>query len=87
MTSSWIVGSLLCAGRLDWLHECRLDVDAADLDVELFSSTRAVATRTWAMAASTSGKGLACWRRANAAPRLAWGAVERREPRLFKLEA
>jgi hypothetical protein len=40
LTSSWIVGSLLCAGRLDRLRECRLDVDAADLDVALLSSTR-----------------------------------------------
>jgi hypothetical protein len=27
------------------------------------------------MAASTSGEGLACWRRANAVPRLAWGLL------------
>jgi hypothetical protein len=46
LTSSWIVGSLLCAGRLDRLCECRLDVDVADLDTALLSSTRAVATRT-----------------------------------------
>jgi hypothetical protein len=46
LTSSWIVGILLCAGRLDRLRECRLDVDAADLDTALFSSTRVVATRT-----------------------------------------
>jgi hypothetical protein len=46
LTSSWIVGSLLCAGRLDRLRECRLVVDAADLDTTLFSSTKAVATRT-----------------------------------------
>jgi hypothetical protein len=35
----------LCAGQLDRLHECRLDVDAADLDAVFFSSTRAVATQ------------------------------------------
>jgi hypothetical protein len=46
LTSSWIVGSLLCAGRLDRLRECRLDIDVADLDTALLSSTRAVATRT-----------------------------------------
>jgi hypothetical protein len=27
------------------------------------------------MAASASGEGLACWRRANAAPKLAWGLL------------
>jgi hypothetical protein len=26
LTSSWMVGSLLCASRLDRLRECRLDV-------------------------------------------------------------
>jgi hypothetical protein len=45
LTSSWIVRSMLCVGRLDQLRECQLDVDAADLDVALFSSTRAVVTR------------------------------------------
>jgi hypothetical protein len=60
LTSSWIVGSLLCTGRLDWLRECWLDVFTADLDAALFSSTRAVATRTCAMAASTSNEGLTC---------------------------
>jgi putative NIF3 family GTP cyclohydrolase 1 type 2 len=38
-------GSLLSAGRLGQLHECRLDEDAADLDVVLLSFTRVVATR------------------------------------------
>jgi hypothetical protein len=75
LTFSWIVGSLLCTGRLDRLRECHLDIDAADLDAVFFSSTRAVVTRTWAMVASTSGEGLACWRRANATPRLAWGLL------------
>jgi hypothetical protein len=38
-----MVGSLLCAGRLDRLRECRLDVDAAG--AALLSSTRVVVTR------------------------------------------
>jgi hypothetical protein len=46
LTSSWIVGILLWAGRLDRLPECRLNIDAADLDVALLSSTRAVVTWT-----------------------------------------
>jgi hypothetical protein len=46
LTSSWIVESLLCVGRLDRLHECQLDVDATDLDAALLSSTRVVATQT-----------------------------------------
>jgi hypothetical protein len=53
LTSSWIVGSLLCASQLDRLRECRLDVDAADLDAVLFSSTRSVATQTWVLTDKT----------------------------------
>jgi hypothetical protein len=74
------VGILLCVGQLDRLHECQLDVAAADLDAALFFSTRAVVARTWEMAASASGEGLACWRRANAAPRLAWGLLNVSSP-------
>jgi hypothetical protein len=43
-TFPWMVGSLLCTGRLDRLLDCRLDEDAIYLDATLFSSTRAVAT-------------------------------------------
>jgi hypothetical protein len=75
LTSSWMVGSLLFAGRLDRLHECRLNVDAADLDAVLLSSTRAVATRRYAMAASASGEALARWRRAIATHKLACGLL------------
>jgi hypothetical protein len=32
------------------------------------------------MAASTSGEGLACWRHANAAPRLPWGLLNAGSP-------
>jgi hypothetical protein len=46
LTPSWIVGSLLCVGRLDRLRECSLDLDAVDLDAALFSSKKAVAIRT-----------------------------------------
>jgi hypothetical protein len=39
------------------------------------------------MAASASGEGLACWRHANAAPKLAWGLLNVGSPCLFELEA
>jgi hypothetical protein len=67
------------------MRECRLDVDAADLDTALFSSTRAVAIRTCAMAAST-------WRRigllktCQRCAQVGLGAVERQQTHLFKLE-
>jgi hypothetical protein len=73
LSSSWMVGSLLHLGRLDRLHECRLDLDAADLDAALYSSTRVVT-------ASTSGKVLAYLRRANAAPSFAWGLLRVSKP-------
>jgi hypothetical protein len=45
------------------------------LDAALLSSTKAMATRTLAMSVLASGEGLACWRRANAAPKLPWGLL------------